>query len=373
MPLEGEELLSDEDRWARSYIVSARLLNGSHTGSCFCLCSTSSTWRTTPAHYSTRSCVQHTSGLSLEPTPHRPSPSHVYVRMRGLPCCVLYCLVSAESVQDRAVHGPDPVPEEGRPGRCTLVLRHPLQAHWVLCSRLHFFLSRAQQALHAESRIFCTSRSLFCTAACSCLASRHRSTACVYFTVFPCMLHVDRLHHPGAGSEFSLGASFSSKTPLCCGTRFSLTARGWIWLTMCAWPCCATSATIVRASLQISLTCHECCHHAVLRGDYSDCLRRLMKFPPVGDVSGIVEHALHIRDPLVCLLVLSLVCTPIAASLSQHFPAPVKRDVAAAMPVPNQAASFYSKPAAEHAPKKTQPVHSAVKSVVKAVAPVIAK
>jgi hypothetical protein len=85
---------------------------------------------------------------------------------------------------------------------------------------------------------------------------------------------------------------------------------------MCAWPCCATSATIVCASLQTSWACHECCHHAVLRGDYSDCLRRLMKFPPVGDVSGIVEHALHIRDPLVCLLVLSLVCTPIAASIA---------------------------------------------------------
>jgi hypothetical protein len=50
---------------------------------------------------------------------------------------------------------------------------------------------------------------------------------------------------------------------------------------------------------------------SVLRGDYSDCLRRLMKFPPVGDVGYIVEQALHIRDPEVWPSVLFHFCSSI--------------------------------------------------------------
>ena len=56
----------------------------------------------------------------------------------------------------------------------------------------------------------------------------------------------------------------------------------------------------------------------VMRGDYSECMRRLMKFPPVGDVSFIVEQALHIRDPKVLAKRLSHVETHHHNSTFRH-------------------------------------------------------
>eukprot|EP00042_Codosiga_hollandica_P054996 m.757957 g.757957 ORF g.757957 m.757957 type:complete len:778 (-) comp59028_c0_seq3:71-2404(-) len=80
----------------------------------------------------------------------------------------------------------------------------------------------------------------------------------------------------------------------------------------------------------------------LLRGDYSDCLRRLMKFPPVGDVRFIVEQALHIRDP-------------------EHFPPPPNERetlvLTEAPPVPQasstrpSAAAVPAKPAAKAPPQ----------------------